>query len=154
MEKGAEVFNTWTKTQAEFMEKWLGAQKQFVDNWMEATKNIPFTGKGAEAFDAWVKPQKDLLDNWSKSQKEFFEKWMEGTKSFQKMFMNMSGIKEGTEAFKACDTWLAGMMESFKSVTDGMMSMQDTWRANVDKQIEMSKEMVKKFADLYKQEKA
>jgi hypothetical protein len=154
MEKAAEFFTAWTKSQSEFMEKWLKAQKDFVDKWMEATRNLPLTEKGPEAFDAWLKPQKEFLESWSQSQKEFLDKWTEGSKNFQKMVMDLYGIKEGSEAFKACTAWMSVISDSSKAFTDSMVNMQGAWKANVEKQVEMSKEMMKKFSEMFKQEKA
>lgn len=153
MEKGAEFFSNWTKSQAEFAEGWLKTQKDFFEKWTEATKNLPFMEKGTEAFDAWARPQKDFLDNWSKSQKEFFEKWTEGTKSLQKMLMDASGIKEGTDAFNTCNTLFTTMNDSSKAFAEGMFNMQETWKANLEKQLEMTKEMVKKLSEMFAQKK-
>ena len=106
--------------------------------------------KAAEFFDAWAKSQKEFMENWMKSQKEFMENWTEATKKLQESFMNMGGSQEGPakDMFTLYNSWITTMVNSSKAFTDEATKMQETWKSTVEKQVEMSKEMVKSLSEL------
>jgi hypothetical protein len=109
--------------------------------------------KLTEYVEAWMKSQKEFMDNWVKSQKEFMENWTEATKKLQESFMNMGGSQEGPakEILTHYNAWLTTMVNSSKAFTDEAGKIQETWKNTVEKQMEMSKEMVKNLSDLFMQ---
>jgi len=109
--------------------------------------------KVMELVDAWMKSQKEFMENWAKSQKEAMENWSEATKKMQDSLMNLGGMQEGPakEVLGLYNSWLTTMVNSSKAFADESGKIQETWKNSVEKQMEMGKEMVKKFADLLQQ---
>jgi hypothetical protein len=107
--------------------------------------------KMIEFVDAWMKSQKEFMENWVKSQKEFMENWTEATKKLQESFMNMGGSQEGPtkEMLNLYNSWLTTMVGSSKVFADEAGKIQETWKNTVEKQMEMSSEMVKNFSELF-----
>jgi len=108
--------------------------------------------KVVEFFDGWVKSQRDFLENWVKTQKEFMENWTEATKKLQEAFFSQLGSQEGPTGKgmgELYNTWINTMVNSSKVFTDEAIKIQETWKNTVEKQMEMSKEMVKNFSELF-----
>jgi hypothetical protein len=49
------------------------------------------------------------------------------------------------------NSWLTTLVNSSKGFTDEAGKIQENWKNTVEKQMEMSKEMVKKMSELFKQ---
>lgn len=109
--------------------------------------------KGLEVFDAWVKSQKEFLDAWLKSQKEFQTNWIESMKKLQESFTNLGFSQDGPgkEITNLFNSLFNNMTNSSKIFSDEALKMQETWKITVEKQMEMSKEMVKNFSLLFEQ---
>jgi hypothetical protein len=109
--------------------------------------------KGLEFFDAWVKSQKAFLETWSESQEEFLTNWNESTKKLQETFVNLGTAQEGPakEMTGLFSSLFNNMANSTKFFTNEAMKIQETWKGTVEKQMEMSREMVKNFSQLFKQ---
>jgi hypothetical protein len=113
--------------------------------------------KAFEFFDGWLKSQKDFLENWVKSQKEFMENWTEATKKIQEAFLGQMGSHGGPaekEMSELYNTWINTTVNSSKAFTDEAIKIQETWKNAVERQMEMSKEMVKNFSEHFMQPEA
>jgi len=111
--------------------------------------------KAAEILETWFKSQREFMENWTKSQKEFMENWTESSKKLQESFLNLDALKEGMpgkEMFTMYNSWFNTMVNSSKIFTDEAIKIQDTWKTSVEKQMEMSQEMFKKFPEFFKKE--
>ena len=108
--------------------------------------------KATELVDAWIKNQKDFMDSCVKSQKEATEKWAEATKKMQASLMSLGGSQEGPvkEVMGLYNSWLTTMVTSAKTFTDESGKIQSTWKSTTEKQMEMTREMVKKMAEMFK----
>ncbi len=109
--------------------------------------------KGLELFDAWVKSQKEYLETWLKSQKDFMTNWTESLKKLQESFINLGASQEGPgkEMANILNSLFSNMANFTKVLSDETLKMQETWKSTLDKQMEMSREMVKNFPELFKQ---
>jgi len=109
--------------------------------------------KVTDYVDAWMKSQKDFMENWVKSQKELMENFTEATKKLQESLMTMGGSQEGPakEMFAMYNSWLTTLVNSSKGFTDEAGKIQENWKNTVEKQMEMSKEMVKRMSELFNQ---
>ena len=109
--------------------------------------------KVLEFFDAWVKSQKEFMENWVKSQKEFMENWTEATKKMQESFTGIGGSQEGPakEMQNLYNSWVNTMVNSSKSFSAEAAKIQEAWKNTFEKQLEMSREMIKNFSELFKQ---
>jgi hypothetical protein len=104
--------------------------------------------KMTELFDAWMKSQKDFMESSMKTQKEFMDNWVESTKKIQETFLNMGMAQEGPMK-EPLKTWFTTISNSSKVFTDEAARLQETWKNAVEKQMDMSKEAVKNFSELY-----
>jgi len=109
--------------------------------------------KATELVDSWIKNQKDFMDSWVKSQKEATEKWAEATKKMQASLMSLGGSQEGPakEMMGLYNSWLTTMVTSAKTFTEESGKIQTTWKNTVEKQMAMTREMVSKLSELFKQ---
>ena len=105
-----------------------------------------------EFVDTMMRSQKEFMDNWVKAQKEFMENWIETTKKMQETLLSVGVSQEGAtkETINLYKSWLATMADSSKVFTDEAGKIQETWKTSVEKQMDMSREMVKGFSELFK----
>jgi hypothetical protein len=106
-----------------------------------------------ENVDAWMKTQKDYMENWAKSQKEMMGSWSNGTKKFQESLSTMSGFQVGPakEMITLYNSWLTTMVNSSNNFTQELEKMQEAWKNTVEEQMGISREIVKKMVELFKQ---
>ena len=104
-----------------------------------------------ELFDAWMKSQKDLMDSSMKTQKDFMDNWVEAAKKMQETFLNMAVPQEGPmkEPLTMYKSWFTTIANSSKVFTDEAGRLQETWKSAVEKQMDMSREAVKNFSELF-----
>ncbi|MFI5296215.1 MAG: hypothetical protein ACHQ0Y_14475 [Thermodesulfovibrionales bacterium] len=109
--------------------------------------------KVVDYVDAWMKSQKDFMENWVKSQKDLMESFTEATKKLQESLMATGGSQEGPakEMFAMYNSWLTTLVNSSKGFSDQAGKIQENWKNTVEKQMEMTKEMVKKMSELFPQ---
>ena len=107
--------------------------------------------KMMELFDAWMKSQRDFMDSSIKAQKEFTDNWIEATKKVQETFLNIGIPQEGAmkEPLNLYKTWFTSMANSSKVFTDEAGNIQETFKNVVERQMEMGREAVKNFSDLF-----
>lgn len=107
-----------------------------------------------EFFDALMKSQKEFMENWLKSQKEFMVNLTEATKVMQESLVNIGGSQEGTtkELMNLYKSALTTMVDSSRVLTDEAGKIQETWKNTVEKQMDMSRDMVKNITELFKPE--
>ena len=111
--------------------------------------------KATEIFETWFTMQKEVMENWTKVQKEFMENWTESSKKFQESFVSMGAAQgDGKDILKMYSSWFNTMVDSSRIFTDEAIKIQETWKASVEKQMEMSKEMLKGFSEVSKQKAA
>jgi hypothetical protein len=79
------------------------------------------------------------------------ENWTEATKKLQESFINMGGSQEGPakEMLTLYNSWVTTMVNSSRVFTDEAGKIQKTWENTVEKQMEMSKEMLKNFSEVF-----
>lgn len=153
MQRFKRAMDGWVRSVQEVMEFWPRTPKEFLERWMESTKNLQFLEKGPDVLDAWLKSQRDILGNWGKSQKDFLETWMESTRNFQKVFLDMANLREGSEASKLFDSWFSTFIESSRTLTDEMENIMETWESTVEKQMETSRAMARRFFEIIRYER-
>lgn len=105
-----------------------------------------------ELVDASMKSQKVFMEGWVKSQKEFMVNWTEATQKMQESVLSMGEPQEGPakEMLNLYRSAFTKMVDSSKVFTEEAGKIQETWKNTVEKQMDMSREMVKNFSDLFK----
>jgi hypothetical protein len=110
--------------------------------------------KAMEIVDSWMKSQKEFMDGLMRSQKSAVEQWAEATKKMQETLVDLAGANAPApvkELQALYSSWLTTMVNSAKSFADESTKMQETWKGTVEKQMDMTREMVAKLSDLFKQ---
>jgi hypothetical protein len=107
--------------------------------------------KMIEFVDTMMKSQKEFMENWVNSQKQFMESWTDAAKIMQGSLLNMGEPQEGTskEMINLYRSAITTMMDSSKVLTDEAGKMQETWKKSVEKQLDMSRDMVKNFSQFF-----
>ena len=108
-----------------------------------------------EFIDALMKTQKEFMENYLKSQKEFMVNLTEATKIMQESLFSIGGSQEGTtkEMLNLYKSALTTMVDSSRVLTDEAGKIQETWKNTVEKQMDMSREMVKNMSELFRSER-
>jgi len=104
-----------------------------------------------ELVDALMKSQKEFMESWLKSQKQFMENWNQAAHIMQGTLLSLEGpqdsaTKEMVNLYKSA---LATMVDSSKVLADEAGKLQTTWKDTIEKQMDMSKDMVKNFSGLF-----
>lgn len=104
-----------------------------------------------ELLDTMLKSQKEILDSWVHSQKQFMENWTEATKVMQGSLLSMEGPQENAakEMLNLYKSALTTMVDSSKVLADEAGKLQVTWKNTVEKQMEMSRDMVKNVSGFF-----
>ena len=91
------------------------------------------------------------MESWVNSQKEFTENWTVATKIIQGSLLNMARPPEGAtrEILDVYQSALMAMVDSSKVLTDKAEKIQDTWKKNVERQMEISRELMKNYTDIF-----
>ena len=122
-------------------------------------KETKGNGRGTEMnnvmdmMDSCVKTQTDFMDSCAKAQKAGLERWTEATVKLQKPFLNMVGTQEGPmkDMLGFYNNGLMTMMNSAKTVADESGRIQESWKSAVEKQMEMTREMMQKMTGFFQQ---
>ena len=123
------------------------------------TEGEKMEGMGFDVFNSWMKSQKEVSDTLLKSQRELMDNWMSTTRNMQASFLALltgeksGGAKSADEITKLAESWRLFMYDSSKVLNDNIVRMQDGWKTAFDKQMDMSKELAKKAADVVRPEK-
>ncbi len=111
--------------------------------------------KGFDLFETWMEAQSEFSESWLKAQSELLENWISTTKSMQNAFVTLtSGEREGAtknDLSSLMDSWRTTLYDASKVFTDGLVQIQEGWKATFDKQMEMSREIAKKNAGIIRQ---
>ena len=107
MEKAFEFFDTWVKSQKDFLGNWTGSQKELMDNWIESIKKIQLsfstmagTRGGSplllERFNSWYITMlsssmafTEGITNLQNAWKTTIEKQMDMSKELAKQFFDI-----------------------------------------------------------------
>jgi hypothetical protein len=107
--------------------------------------------KVLEYIDAWMKSQKEFMESWVNSQKEFTENWTVATRIIHDSLLNMARPPEDStkDILDIYQSALMAMVDSSKVLTDKAGKIQDTWKINVERQMDISRELMKNYTDIF-----
>jgi hypothetical protein len=108
--------------------------------------------KVLEFVDEWMKSQRDFMENWVKSQKEFMDNWSMATKIIHDSMLAAGGTPEGKakEIMELYQSALMSLVDSSKVLSTEAEKIQENWKNTVQKQMDMSRDMVNNFSELFK----
>ena len=106
--------------------------------------------KANEMVDTWVKAQKEFSDNVMKAQKEGVERWAEAVVKLQESFLGYS-LPDGPvkEARNFYASLMTVVVDSVKAVAEDSAKIQETMKAGMDRQVQMSREVAQRFTSLF-----
>lgn len=107
--------------------------------------------KAVDLVDTMMKAQKDFLDSWVNSQRQFMENWTEATKVMQGSLLSLEAPQENAakEMLNLYKSALTTIVDSTKVLADEAGKLQTTWKNTVEKQLDMSRDMVKNFSGYF-----
>ena len=115
MEKAFEFFDTWVRSQKDFLGNWTGSQKELMDNWLDSIKKIQLsfgtmagtprvTPQLLERFNSWYitmlsssRAFTEGITNLQDAWKTMIEKQMEMSKELTKQFLDLVAKAEETK---------------------------------------------------------
>ena len=114
------------------------------------TRGTNMENKANEMVDTWVKAQKEFSDNVLKAQKEGVERWAEAVAKLQESFLGCS-LPDGPvkEARNFYASLMTVVVSSVKAVAEDSAKIQETMKAGMDRQVQMSREVAQRFTSLF-----
>jgi hypothetical protein len=106
--------------------------------------------KANEMVDAWMKSQNEFTASWAKAQKEGVERWAEAVAKMQESFMGFT-VPEGPmkEARNFYASLMGAVVTSVKAMAEDSAKIQETVKAGMERQVEMSREVAQRFTGLF-----
>ena len=109
--------------------------------------------KQLEYFEVLANTQKQVLGNLVTAQKDLRTQWLDSMSKVHSTVTSIPGIPEtpqSKEALNQFNTWFSTMVSSTTNFSDEALKMQENLNAAFEKQIDISREVVKSFSDLAK----
>jgi len=104
-------------------------------------------------FDACTNAQKAFIGNVLNAQKELRSQWMDSVQKLLDTFNQLPGIQDNPqakEALKFYNPWVSTMLNTTQALGDDALKVQETVNSSIEKQIEISRELVSSLSDLAK----
>jgi hypothetical protein len=109
--------------------------------------------KQLEYFEVLANTQKQALGNLVTLQKDLRKQWLDSMSKVHSTVTSIPGIPEtpqSKEALNQFNTWFNTMVSSTTTFSDEALKMQENLNTAFEKQIDISREVVKSFSDLAK----
>ncbi len=109
--------------------------------------------KQMEYFDVLANTQKQVLGNLVTAQKELRAQLLDGMGKVQTTLTSIPSISEtpqSKEALNQFNSWFNIMISSTKTFSDEALKMQENMNSAFEKQLEISRDVVKSFSALAK----
>lgn len=109
--------------------------------------------KQLEYFDVLANTQKQVLSNLIAAQKDLRTQWLDGMSKVHSTVTSIPGIPEtpqSKEALTQFNTWFSTMISSTKTFSDEALKLQENLNTAFEKQLDLSREVVKSFSELAK----
>ena len=107
--------------------------------------------KQLEYFDVLANTQKQVLGNLVTAQKDLRAQWLDSMSKVHSTVTSIPGISEtaqSKEALNQFNTWFSTVISSTKTFSDEALKMQENLNTAFEKQIDLSREVVKSFSKL------
>jgi hypothetical protein len=113
--------------------------------------------KQLEYFDILSNTQKQVFNNLLNAQKDLRVQWMEALGKTQAAFTTIPGLPETPqtkEALNQFNTWFSTVASNTQSATEEAVKVQETCINAYEKQLTVSREVLKSFIDIANSVKA
>ncbi len=102
-------------------------------------------------FDACTNAQKAFIENMLNAQQQLRSQWMDSVQKLQDTVNQLPGIQDNPqakEALKFYNPWFSTMLNTTKALGDDALKVQETLNSSIEKQIEISRELVSSLSEL------
>ena len=106
-----------------------------------------------EYFDVLANTQKQLLGNLVTAQKDLRTQWLDSMSKVHSTVTSIPGIPETPqvkEALNQFNSWFGSVLSTSRTFSDEALKMQENLNTAFEKQLEISREVVKTFSELGK----
>ena len=113
--------------------------------------------KQLEYFDVLTNTQKQVFNNLLSVQKDLRVQWIEAISKTQAAFTSVPGLPETPqtkEALNQFNTWFSTVASSSQTATEEALKTQEYWINAYEKQLAISRDVLKNFIDLANSTKA
>lgn len=107
--------------------------------------------KQLEYFDVLTTTQKQVFNNLLNAQKDFRVQWLEAIGKTHAAFTSIPGLPETTqtkEALNQFNTWFSTVASHSQSATDEALKLQENCISAYEKQLAISRQVLKSFIDI------
>ena len=103
-----------------------------------------------ETVDTWAKAQQEFSDSVMKAQREGVERWAEAVVKLQESFLGYA-LPDGPvkEARNFYASLMTVVVNSVKAVAEDSAKIQETMKAGLERQMQMSREVAQRFTSLF-----
>ena len=113
--------------------------------------------KQLEYFDVLTNTQKQVFNNLLNAQKDLRVQWMEAIGKTQAAFTTIPGLPETPqtkEALNQFNAWFSTVASNSQSATEEALKVQENCISAYEKQLAISREVLKSFIDIANPAKA
>jgi len=107
--------------------------------------------KQIEYFDTLADTQKEIFDSLLSAQKDLRAQWIAAINKTQAAFTSIPGLPETPqtkEALNQFNTWFSTVASSSQNATEEALKTQEYWISTYEKQLAISRDVLKNFIDL------
>jgi hypothetical protein len=113
--------------------------------------------KQIDYFDALADTQKEAFDSLLSAQNDLRAQWTSAIKKTHAAFTSIPGLPETPqtkEALKQFNTWFSTVASSSQNATEEALKTQEYWISAYEKQLAISRDVLKNFIELANSTKA
>lgn len=107
--------------------------------------------KQLEYFDVLATTQKQVFNSILNAQKDLRDQWLTAVSKAHTAFTSIPGLPETPqtkEALNQYNTWFSTALSSTKDANDEALKIQNNWIGAYEKQVAISRDVLKNFVDL------
>jgi len=107
--------------------------------------------KQLEYFDVLANTQKQAFTNLLEAQKNLRTQWQDAISKTNASFTSIPGLPENAqtkEALNQFNTWFSMVTTSSQTATEEALKAQENWISAYDKQLAVSRDVLKSFIDV------
>lgn len=113
--------------------------------------------KQLEYFDVLSNTQKQVFNNLLSAQKDLRVQWVEAVSKTHAAFTSIPGLPEtpqSKEALNQFNTWFSSFLSHSQTAADEAVKIQENWITAYEKQLAISRDVLKNFTTLASSVKA
>jgi hypothetical protein len=113
--------------------------------------------KQLEYFDVLANTQKQVFNNLLSAQKDLRVQWIDAISKTHAAFTSIPGLPETPqtkEAMNQFNTWFSTVANNSQSATEEALKTQENWISAYEKQLEISRDVLKNFIEVANPPKA